>query len=104
MRISRWMILADSHCLLISKRVTVSFLLLFFLFQIISCSSQSQRSQWVLRGSTMGTSWSVKVIISADYTQLTKQQLNEKISSELERVDLLFSTYRKDSELSKFNQ
>ena len=98
------MTLADSFQSTILKRVAERFLLLFFLLQISACSGQNHRQQWALAGSTMGTTWSVKIIIDANQALLTQDQVYQVISDELQRVDQLFSTYRDDSELSRFNR
>ena len=53
-----------------------------------------------LRGKTMGTTWLVKVV-SED--SLDKTQLQKTIDDTLERVNAIASTYRKDSEITTFN-
>jgi thiamine biosynthesis lipoprotein len=85
------------------KRAADWILLLFFLFLISGCSNPNQRQQSTLSGSTMGTVWSAKFITTAA-SQLTESEINEAISAELQRVDQLLSTYRENSELSKFNR
>ena len=94
---------AANHLNLNLKRVAESILLLFFLFLISGCVDPNQRQQSTLNGSTMGTVWSVKFITTAA-SQLTENEVNEAISAELQRVDLLLSTYRESSELSRFNR
>lgn len=95
---------ADRSRSLYVKRVAELVLLLFFLFQLFSCTAQSQRQQWVLSGSTMGTTWSVKIITDVNHSQPIQEQVLNVINAELRRVDELFSTYREDSELSRFNR
>jgi len=54
-----------------------------------------------LRGSTMGTTYSVKIAgLSAN---LEPDSLQAEIVQSLDRVNALMSTYRPDSELSRFN-
>jgi thiamine biosynthesis lipoprotein len=84
------------------KRAAEWVLLLFFLFLISGCFNPHQRQQSTLNGSTMGTVWSAKFITTA--SQLSESEINEAISTELQRVDQLLSTYRENSELSKFNR
>lgn len=54
-----------------------------------------------LRGSTMGTTWSVKI---ADLPpSVAAADLENEIAVTLRRIDALMSTYRDDSELTRFN-
>jgi len=57
--------------------------------------------QLVLSGPTMGTTYSVKVINAP--RALTSHRLRLTVEAELERVDLMMSGYRDDSEISRFN-
>lgn len=52
----------------------------------------------------MGTAWSVKIIIDNTDTELEKNQVKDQIVSQLITIDRLLSTYKTNSELSKFNQ
>ncbi|MEH6472878.1 MAG: FAD:protein FMN transferase [Halopseudomonas sp.] len=54
-----------------------------------------------LSGTTMGTSYHIKVVAPST---LDKAALNQRIQSVLDRIELRMSTYRDDSELSRFNQ
>lgn len=54
-------------------------------------------------GRTMGTTYSVK-IAQEDFSQAARAELAGAIADRLERVDALMSTYREDSELSRFNR
>ena len=51
-------------------------------------------------GSTMGTTYTVKVVGDG----VDAQALEERIADTLERVNAKMSTWRDDSELSRFNQ
>jgi thiamine biosynthesis lipoprotein len=84
------------------KRVAELIQLLFFLLWISGCSDQSQRQQWTLSGSIMGTTWSSK-IIPTQALHYRKSEINAAIGAELARIDELLSTYRDKSELSQFN-
>ncbi len=55
-----------------------------------------------LKGSTMGTTYSVKLYPSQE--QLQQNNLFELVDNELERINQLMSTYQPDSELSLLNQ
>ncbi|MBS0846857.1 FAD:protein FMN transferase ApbE [Citrobacter sp. JGM124] len=61
--------------------------------------SASQAS--VLEGKTMGTFWRVS-LAGVDRSQV--QGLREKIQAQLDADDMLMSTWKKDSALSRFNQ
>lgn len=90
--------------MILNKKRAADFVqLLFFLLLISGCSNPDQRQQWTLNGSIMGTTWSSKMIIAAT-SQLSKSKVNTAISTELQRVDQLFSTYRETSDLSTFNR
>lgn len=67
----------------------------------VGCKPKVETTSQLLAGRTMGTTYSVTVVPSADWSL---QELNERISSELELVNRQMSTYIGDSELSKFNQ
>jgi thiamine biosynthesis lipoprotein len=55
------------------------------------------------RGETMGTTYVVKVVASS-MPRRTRDSLATAIQSRLERVNALMSTWRPDSELSRFNR
>ncbi len=85
------------------KRAAEWLLLLFFLLLMSACSDRNQRQLSTFNGSIMGTVWSVKIVATVA-SQLTESAVNEAISVELQRIDQLLSTYRENSELSKFNR
>lgn len=70
------------------------------LIGLSACDDQRQE-QRVLRGSTMGTTFSVKLIAPPD--SLRPRELQAEIESELASIEQAMSTYLKDSELSRFN-
>ena len=73
-----------------------------FITLLISCSKDSPSDQLLkFSGSTMGTSYSVKVADAP--TDLSQDQLQAAIERVLEKVNDQMSTYRADSELSKLN-
>ena len=73
---------------------------ILFLYLLISSVSYAQSEKTVFNfiGKTMGTTYSVKT------TSLPPVDLQSLIDSKLEDVNDQMSTYRKDSELSRFNQ
>ncbi len=58
---------------------------------------------WVFRGRIFGTSYMVK-IVTHKKDNATKLQLQKQFSAKLREVDLIMSTYKKNSELSRFNR
>lgn len=55
-----------------------------------------------LEGKTMGTSYSIKYM--SDSSTLSSKKLQQEIDRKLEQVNDQMSTYRPDSELSRFNK
>lgn len=53
-----------------------------------------------LRGQTMGTFWSLRLVAAAGASMDTVQS---GVQAELDRVDASMSTYKRDSEISRFN-
>ncbi|WP_375055652.1 FAD:protein FMN transferase [Zobellella sp. DQSA1] len=71
-------------------------------FLLAACKpSGPEQAQLHLTGNTMGTYYSVKVV-GADEGRA--RELQAEIDRRLERVNDQMSTYREDSELSRFNQ
>ncbi|MBK8946708.1 MAG: FAD:protein FMN transferase [Ignavibacteriae bacterium] len=75
---------------------------LLFSLILVSCSSPIQRDVYSLAGTTMGTTYSLKVIEPQESKKLIR--LDKKIDSVLVDVNNKMSTYIKTSELSLFNQ
>jgi thiamine biosynthesis lipoprotein len=82
--------------------------LLFVAASAVSCgrgeAPQNQEStsqgSWRLEGSVMGTTWNATGTFRG---QLEVAEVLRNINTALNRVDLLMSTYKPDSELSRFN-
>ena len=69
---------------------------------LAACSAeQSGDGPIVVTGPTMGTSYSVKLYAGAD--EIDSEMLETGINALLERINDQMSTYRPDSELSRFN-
>ncbi len=75
---------------------------ILLLLSFIGCSSLIQRNLYSLAGTTMGTTYSLKVIEPENSKKLIK--LDKKIDSVLVDVNNKMSTYIPTSELSLFNQ
>ena len=56
-----------------------------------------------LRGQAMGTTWSIRVIAPADGSGVALEPLRERVTARLEEFENVFSTWRPDSEVSRFN-
>lgn len=69
----------------------------FIVCALTACSPQSPT---LLTGSTMGTTYSIKISDAIEDTEVLQNQ----IDALLLRINNLMSTYISDSELSKFNQ
>ena len=69
---------------------------------LAACGSQSAVELLELHGETMGTTWSVSVVVPP--RMLTRERLVELTGEALAGVDSRMSTYRDDSELVRFNR
>ncbi len=74
---------------------------LIFLFLFISCSKVSREIN--LTGNTMGTTYSIKIIIPGDQNP-DQQRLQAGVDSILAEINRQMSTWDKTSEISLFNQ
>ena len=66
-----------------------------------SCGGQPDTLE--LRGQTMGTSYSVRIVAPADAPAVSLELLRQRVAARLENLENVFSTYRPDSEVSRFN-
>jgi len=82
--------------LLLRKHLKTAFLI-FFILLFVGCGFQKQVS---LSGKTMGTTYHITVVTS--FFKNTKA-LKDKIDMRLDEINKSMSTYRKDSEISRFN-
>ena len=71
------------------------------LVSLAGCEPRPQQLVLTLQGATMGTTYSVQVVDPPATLDLTVLQRN--VDAELEQVNAQMSTYRADSELSRFN-
>ncbi len=56
-----------------------------------------------LRGQTMGTSYSIRVVEPPSRSGISPEVLRQQVTARLDELEYLFSTYRPDSEVSRFN-
>lgn len=68
---------------------------------LAACGGDKRLPEYQLTGSTMGTTYSVKLI--APGADIDKVELQSRITETLAAVDKLTSTWRDDSALSRFN-
>ena len=68
---------------------------------VVACGSDAGRTQFELSGSTMGTTYSVKLPLPAEGLQ--RDRLREDIRARLDGIEKLASTYLITSEVSAFN-
>jgi thiamine biosynthesis lipoprotein len=71
------------------------------LFLVAACSDSDLLPTYDLSGSTMGTTFNVTLV--APPADIDLDSLQTRIQDRLEHVDKIASTYRNDSELSRFN-
>ncbi len=79
-----------------SKYLQTTFLM-FFLLLSVGCSSQKEVE---FSGKTMGTTYHITVV-AGSFTNIN--DLQKKIDTRLEEINKSMSTFRKDSEISRFN-
>ena len=68
---------------------------------LVACSGDQRLPEYELSGSTMGTTFNVKLVAPGE--NLDKDRLRVRLDETLAAVDQLTSTWRDDSELSLFN-
>lgn len=84
---------------MLSKKIIHWGVLLFSVVLLAACGGPEQQN---LNGQTMGTYYSVKYV--ADSSLSAPENLQKEIDRLLEEVNDQMSTYRPNSELSRFNQ
>lgn len=82
--------------------VAIATLLFFFGFMSGCGSGRHETFEQAFSGETMGTTYHVKVICEKDKT--LPKNLGDIIQAAVDEVNAKMSTYRPDSELSRFNQ
>jgi thiamine biosynthesis lipoprotein len=68
---------------------------------LAGCSFQPDEKTWEISGAIFGTSYHIDIVLDEDQSRL--ESLASGIEAELRRVDASMSTWKKDSELSRFN-
>lgn len=68
---------------------------------LAGCSFQPDEKVWEISGPVFGTRYAVNLVLEEDKERLS--ELSDGITEALEDVDKAMSTWREDSELSRFN-
>lgn len=68
---------------------------------LAGCSFEAEEKVWEISGPVFGTQYHINVVLKEDQARL--KALAKGIEKTLEEVDASMSTWREDSELSKFN-
>ncbi len=84
---------------MLRKKIVAPIVLFFTAFLLVACGEPEQQN---LQGQTMGTYYSIKYV--ADSSAPSTKDTQAEIDKLLEEVNDQMSTYRPDSELSRFNQ
>ncbi|OEY67122.1 FAD:protein FMN transferase [Marinobacter sp. X15-166B] len=84
-----------------ARAVITSAVMALVIAALAGCSFEPEQQIWEISGPVFGTSYHVKVVLPEDTDQLAA--LAEGIDAALARVDASMSTWRPDSELSRFN-
>ncbi|MBW7470302.1 FAD:protein FMN transferase [Marinobacter sp. F4218] len=91
-----------TSCMLRPVRVALaSIVLVLAAAALAGCSFEPEEKVWEISGPIFGTSYHINVVLTEDQSRL--ETLAAGIETELEKVDASMSTWRPDSELSKFN-
>jgi thiamine biosynthesis lipoprotein len=85
------------------RKMILPGLFVLALFIVVFVRGRDVRTETVLRGEAMGTTWTVKVAGEALDPSASDRALNA-ITDALDNVNTSMSTYRDDSDLSRFNR
>lgn len=88
----------NNNRIIVYKKITLWLVLLMGASLLAGCGPE----QVTLKGKTMGTYYSIKYV--SDSSSPSPERLQEEIDRALEQVNDQMSTYRPNSELSRFNQ
>ena len=88
------------------KRMIVPALFVGALFLVVFLrqpNGPEYSDQWVLTGQTMGTAFTVKIVVPSE-SGVSQDEVETVIRAAVDAVDSAMSTYQDDSELSRFNR
>jgi thiamine biosynthesis lipoprotein len=78
------------------------FLAFFYFCFLSACDNSSQVSQTHIIGSTMGTSYSIKILNRS--SGVNEARLRKLVETKLSAINAVASTYQNDSEITLFNE
>ncbi|WP_462322922.1 FAD:protein FMN transferase [Halochromatium sp.] len=90
-----------SACLHCRRPALLVLLCLTMILALVGCGRGSEQRVLVLRGATMGTTYSVQIVEPP--AGLDRDALAMRIETRLAEINALMSTYQPSSELSRFN-
>ena len=82
------------------NRLTYTFIVLLSLCVIIAVSVRYLEKEVLISGKTMGTTYHIKIVLPF---YKSSGSFKKAIDRELDNINLSMSTYRNDSEISRFN-
>jgi len=86
------------------RRFALPAVFVIALFVVLWWRAGTDRQLIALSGPTMGTSWSLKVVVEGSPEPAAAKALQAAAAKAVDAVNASMSTYKKDSELSLFNQ
>ncbi len=81
---------------------SLSVLLIIFILLSYSCGNKNVRI-YKINGFTMGTTYSIKISDYNTNLNINISDIRDRVKKELKRINMIFSTYINDSDISKFN-
>ncbi|SFR49432.1 thiamine biosynthesis lipoprotein [Marinobacter daqiaonensis] len=92
----------SSRLLRPARVIMVSAVLALAMAALAGCSFEPDENIWEISGGVFGTQYHINVVLTEDRDTL--DHLAQGIEETLESVDAAMSTWREDSELSRFNR
>jgi len=89
---------------LLKSRFRPTLLLVFCVVVLLLQACGNTSHEYLVSGRVMGTSYSVKLVADSEIPVAQITDLEARIGEVLTRVDELMSTYKEESELSRFNR
>jgi thiamine biosynthesis lipoprotein len=98
-KVQRFFNIFERNCISDGKRIPALAIALI----LAACSRQPAYRERVFAGETQGTTYTIRVV-RTDFPEIEAEAIRIGIAERLARIDSLMSTYRPDSEISRFNQ
>jgi thiamine biosynthesis lipoprotein len=84
-------------------RISTIVLLFFLILTFLSACADTPK-QIQLNGSTMGTQYHITMVVPVDGTEALLQKMKPEIEALFSQINQQMSTYKSDSQISRFNQ